>query len=91
MVRKKRVIDTVFTASVAMLVSILYINFGCAIDWSQFRNILKRPVGPAIGFFGQFVVMPVVRKHIFFIIVFIDSNILEFQTDYFHFSILFRC
>lgn len=61
-VRKKRIIDTIFTASVAILVSILYINFGCAIDWSQFRGILKRPVGPAIGAFGQFVIMPVVRK-----------------------------
>lgn len=59
-VRKKRLIDTIFTASVAMLVSILYINFGCAIDWSQLRDILKRPVGPAIGFFGQFVIMPIV-------------------------------
>nr|CAI5842965.1 unnamed protein product [Callosobruchus analis] len=57
-VRRKRVIDVVFTASVAMLVSILYINFGCAIDWSELSNILKRPVGPAIGFFGQFVIMP---------------------------------
>ncbi|XP_023019032.1 hepatic sodium/bile acid cotransporter isoform X2 [Leptinotarsa decemlineata] len=57
-VRKKRIIDTIFTASVATLVSILYINFGCAIDWGELRNILKRPVGPSIGFFGHFFVMP---------------------------------
>ncbi|KAG5869325.1 Sodium/bile acid cotransporter [Gonioctena quinquepunctata] len=57
-IRKKRVIDIAFTASVATLVSILYINFGCAIDWSELRNILKRPIGPCIGFFGQFVIMP---------------------------------
>ncbi|XP_018567523.1 solute carrier family 10 member 6 isoform X2 [Anoplophora glabripennis] len=58
-VRKKRFIDTLFTASVATLVSILYINFGCAIDWSgEFRNILRRPIGPAIGFCGQFIAMP---------------------------------
>ncbi|CAG9819178.1 unnamed protein product [Phaedon cochleariae] len=58
-VRKKRVIDTVFTASVATLVSILYINFGCAIDWGELKHILKKPIGPSIGFFGHFVIMPV--------------------------------
>ncbi|KAJ8920283.1 hypothetical protein NQ315_011944 [Exocentrus adspersus] len=58
-VRKKRLIDTVFTASVATLVSILYINFGCALDWSGLGSILKRPIGPTIGFCGQFIVMPV--------------------------------
>lgn len=61
-VRKKRIIDTVFTASVAMLVSILYINFGCAVDWGQLRDILKKPIGPAIGFFCQFVGMPLVSQ-----------------------------
>ncbi|KAJ8946945.1 hypothetical protein NQ314_008744 [Rhamnusium bicolor] len=57
-IRKKRIVDILFTASVATLVSILYINFGCAIDWGELRNILKRPIGPTIGFFGQFFVMP---------------------------------
>lgn len=66
-VRKKRFIDTLFTASVATLVSILYINFGCAIDWTgELRKILKRPIGPAIGFCGQFIAMPLVsRKSIY--------------------------
>lgn len=58
-IREERTIDTIFTASVAVLVSILYINFGCAIDWKVCRNTLKKPVGPAIGFFCQFVIMPV--------------------------------
>nr|CAH7721583.1 unnamed protein product [Callosobruchus chinensis] len=71
-VRRKRVIDVVFTASVAMLVSILYINFGCAIDWSELSNILKRPVGPAIGFFGQFVIMPLL-SYVLGLMLFPDS------------------
>ncbi|CAH1980132.1 unnamed protein product [Acanthoscelides obtectus] len=71
-VRRKRVIDIVFTASVAMLVSILYINFGCAIDWSELSNILKRPVGPAIGFFGQFVIMPLL-SYVLGLVLFPDS------------------
>lgn len=57
-VRRERVIDSVFTASVAVLVSILYINFGCAIDWEVCRATLKRPVGPAIGYLCQFGCMP---------------------------------
>ncbi|KAL0116804.1 hypothetical protein PUN28_010017 [Cardiocondyla obscurior] len=59
-VREERTIDHIFTASVAILVSILYINFGCAMDWSVCRNTLRKPIGPAIGFFCQFLIMPVV-------------------------------
>ncbi|XP_029675974.1 ileal sodium/bile acid cotransporter-like isoform X2 [Formica exsecta] len=58
-VREERTIDTIFTASVAILVSILYINFGCAMDWDVCRDTLKKPIGPAIGFFCQFLIMPV--------------------------------
>ncbi|KAJ8947736.1 hypothetical protein NQ318_017998 [Aromia moschata] len=57
-VRKHRLIDTIFTASVAILVSILYINFGAAMDWSELRGIIKKPVGPTIGLCGHFLIMP---------------------------------
>ncbi|XP_012229330.1 ileal sodium/bile acid cotransporter-like [Linepithema humile] len=57
-IRQERLIDTIFTTSVVLLVSILYINFGCAMDWSVCRNTLKRPIGPSIGFFCQFLIMP---------------------------------
>ncbi|XP_054288932.1 ileal sodium/bile acid cotransporter-like [Macrosteles quadrilineatus] len=56
--RKKRIIDTVFMSSVIVLVSIIFINFGCALDWPFLRKSLRRPVGPAIGFFSQFIIMP---------------------------------
>ncbi|CAG9819177.1 unnamed protein product [Phaedon cochleariae] len=57
-IRKEKIIDTLFIASVATLVSLSYINFGCAMDWAELKNILKNPIGPAIGFFGQFIMMP---------------------------------
>ncbi|XP_011877319.1 PREDICTED: ileal sodium/bile acid cotransporter [Vollenhovia emeryi] len=57
-IREERTIDTVFTISVAILVSILYINFGCALDWDVCRATLRRPIGPAIGFLCQFLIMP---------------------------------
>ncbi|XP_059618020.1 ileal sodium/bile acid cotransporter-like [Phlebotomus argentipes] len=57
-IREDRVIDHVFTYVVAILVSILYVNFGAALDLKLLKTIVLRPVGPAIGVFGQFVVMP---------------------------------
>lgn len=57
-IREERVIDTVFTASVATLVSILYINFGAALDLPTLKTILVRPIGPVIGFLSQFLFMP---------------------------------
>nr|CAD7202123.1 unnamed protein product [Timema douglasi] len=57
-VRGVRVIDTLFTFTVAILVSIIYINFGCALEWSIFKKTVKKPVGPAIGFCSQFLFMP---------------------------------
>lgn len=56
--RTLRPIDIAFTVSVALLVSLLYINFGAALDLSVLSGLLRRPVGPTIGFFTQFVIMP---------------------------------
>ncbi|CAD7091377.1 unnamed protein product [Hermetia illucens] len=57
-IREVRVIDHVFTGSVALLVSLLYINFGAALDLSTLKGIVRRPIGPAIGFTSQFLLMP---------------------------------
>lgn len=58
--RAKRVIDTVFVASVATLVSILYINFGAALDLTKVKGVLRRPIGPVIAFACHFVLLPLV-------------------------------
>lgn len=57
-IREERVIDKVFTISVAVLVSILYINFGAALDIPTLKVIARKPIGPIIGFFAQFLFMP---------------------------------
>lgn len=59
-VREVRTIDHVFTGSVATLVSLLYINFGAALSLSKLKGIVRRPIGPSIGFVGQFLIMPLV-------------------------------
>ncbi|CAG5108698.1 Similar to SLC10A3: P3 protein (Homo sapiens) [Cotesia congregata] len=57
-IRPERVIDRLFTGSVIALVCILYINFGCAMDWEVCRETIKRPIGPIIGSICQFILMP---------------------------------
>ncbi|XP_037025029.1 ileal sodium/bile acid cotransporter-like isoform X2 [Bradysia coprophila] len=57
-IRESRAIDHAFTGSVIVLVALLYINFGAALDLTKLRGIITRPIGPAIGFCGQFIVMP---------------------------------
>lgn len=61
-IREVRVIDTVFTSSVATLVSIIYINFGCALDWGGLKQNLKKPIGPILGLVTQFGLMPTVGR-----------------------------
>lgn len=38
--------------------SLIYINFGCALNLSKLKDIIRRPVGPAVGLIGHFLVMP---------------------------------
>lgn len=60
-IREERLIDTLFTISVATLVSILYINFGAALDLRKVRAAFVRPIGPSIALFCHFLLLPVVR------------------------------
>ncbi|XP_048504994.1 ileal sodium/bile acid cotransporter-like [Athalia rosae] len=71
-IREERVIDTLFTVCVAVLVSVLYINFGCAMDWDICQRTLKKPVGPTIGFFCQFLYMPLL-SYVIGLILFPDD------------------
>ena len=47
--RKKTIQSKLFSYSVAILVSLAYINMGCAIDLQVMKDTLKRPIGPMIG------------------------------------------
>lgn len=67
-IRRERTIDHVFTYSIIALVSILYINFGAALDLGKVQEILVRPIGPLIAFVCQFLFMPLV------IIIFFKLN-----------------
>jgi len=65
--RKKTIQSKIFAYSVALLVSLSYINMGCAMDLQVVRETLRRPIGPAIGFVCQFLVMPVLAYALGFV------------------------
>lgn len=60
-VRGRKNLDRIFVISIAVLVSILYVAFGCAMDTTLIKETLRKPIAPIIGFVSQFLFMPVVR------------------------------
>lgn len=63
--RKQTTISLIFTISVAVLVSLNYINMGCALETEVVKSVLRRPIAPALGFLSQYLVMPSVRSESF--------------------------
>jgi len=57
--KAKKTASKIFGYSVAALISFAYINMGCALDVEVMKKVLKRPIGPLIGFVSQFLFMPV--------------------------------
>lgn len=58
--RPERLLDTLFAVVVVLLLAILFINFGAAIDLKIMKQIFRRPIGPAIGTFCQLVLVPLI-------------------------------
>ena len=71
-IRPQRPVDRAFVYTVAILVSIAFVNMGCTLDLDVVKATLKRPIGPIIGFCCQYIFMPLVsncRIHIYEIIL----------------------
>ncbi|KAH8240549.1 hypothetical protein KR038_008900 [Drosophila bunnanda] len=56
--RPNRVLDHIFLGSIIVLMSLLYINFGAALNLEVLRGLITRPTGPCIGLVMQLVGMP---------------------------------
>lgn len=67
-IRPTRLIDDIFIGSVAAFVSLIFVNFGCAMHWPTVKGVLKKPIGPVIGVLGQFLLMPLVSFGLGFLI-----------------------
>lgn len=79
-IRKEKLIDKIFNISVAALVSILYINFGAAMDMEKVKEILVRPIGPLLAIVCKFLFMPLLS---YFLGIFLFPNNIEMQLGLF--------
>ncbi|XP_050684859.1 sodium/bile acid cotransporter 5-like isoform X2 [Leptidea sinapis] len=66
--RPMRFIDRLFTSSVITFVSLIFINFGCAMHWPTVRDVIRKPIGPIIGMCGQFLFMPLISFGLSYVI-----------------------
>lgn len=72
--------DIIFNIAVACFVIVIYVNFGAVLDLEDLKRIVIRPVGPAIGLFCQFLVMPVLS---FLIGYFLFREMIELRLGLF--------
>ncbi|CAI6371345.1 unnamed protein product [Macrosiphum euphorbiae] len=58
-IRKPQLIDKIFVICVAVLMTIIFINLGCALDVAQLKQCVRKPIAPAVSFFAQFLILPI--------------------------------
>ncbi|XP_045607786.2 ileal sodium/bile acid cotransporter [Procambarus clarkii] len=69
-------ITKIFTFIIAFLVGILYFCMGATLDLQVVKEIVKKPVGPIIGLFCQYVLMPLIA-FVLGLILFSDDSLLR--------------
>lgn len=61
---KQEELAVIFSLIGAFLMGIMHFILGLTIDLKIVKGILKRPVGPLVGIFCQYVMMPVVSMKV---------------------------
>ncbi|RWS25211.1 sodium/bile acid cotransporter-like protein [Leptotrombidium deliense] len=69
-VRQVGMIDKVMQYVIRVMVFVMYANMGTQLDIAVVKETLKRPIGPAIGFFSQFIFMPLVSYVIGYLLLY---------------------
>lgn len=59
---KNRRLTNIFIIIVAILIIILNFGFGCKLEITIIKEILKKPIPPLIGILCQFILMPIVSS-----------------------------
>jgi len=59
-VRRVRLIDHLFLALVSLMVICANIGMGCKVELAVVKEVLTKPIAPAIGFCCQYIIMPLV-------------------------------
>ena len=65
-VRPDRIEDDIFEYSLGLIIMVNNVGFGCKFDWKIAKYVFSRPLAVIIGVCGQYVVLPLVSKWIFF-------------------------
>jgi len=77
-VRKLGFIDQLFRVVVSIVLLCANIGMGCKIDLAVVKEILRKPMAPAIGFCCQYLIMPLVsvlrKRFLWCIYCFINMN-----------------
>ncbi|KAA3673331.1 uncharacterized protein DEA37_0012069 [Paragonimus westermani] len=60
--RGRRVVQLVFRIMIVTMVTLFTFTMGCELDPELLKAYSRRPVGPAIGFCCQFIIMPLLRS-----------------------------
>jgi sodium/bile acid cotransporter 3/5 len=55
-------VDKMFIYVVSVLVVVNNVIMGCQLDLNAIKEVLKKPIGPAVGFVCQFCFMPLVSE-----------------------------
>lgn len=58
--REDTVLNTIFTATVIVLVCLANVAMGCKTDILVVRETLRKPIAPVTGLLSQFIIMPMV-------------------------------
>ena len=59
-IRAPKPADLIFRYTVIVFSTLLTLGFGTQLEWNEIVKIVKKPVNPAIGLVGQYVMMPLV-------------------------------
>lgn len=71
-----RTLNNLFTIVMLVMIVVNTVNMGGQLDLEIIKEVFKKPIGPAVGFMSQFVVMPMVK----------GKNIEKVQNHSIHFS-----
>ncbi|GIY13178.1 hypothetical protein CEXT_193401 [Caerostris extrusa] len=72
-IRPPSILVNSVTGVFAALVAFNFINMGVQLDIESIKQCLRRPIGPAIGFFCQFLFMPLASYGISYVLFYDDS------------------
>ncbi|KAK2708603.1 hypothetical protein QYM36_014262, partial [Artemia franciscana] len=57
-VSQSQATDKIFTIVLTVCIMVNTVNMGCGLDLNIIKEVLKKPVGPTVGFLSQFCFMP---------------------------------